>query len=244
MALLLAVAARSELAALLPDSPHFSARCPEHEPIAHTLAGREIHICLTGVGPINAALALGRVLARLPQTRAVLNVGLAGSFDLERAPLGSVWRVGREIWPEYGLAGDEAPGADARGLGFAQWERTEEKGGPVWETLDLARPEDWEAAGLRCSAPNAVSLTVAGVSDGPGRAARLAGRYGALLENMEGFALALACARQGLPLLEIRVVSNLAGSRESQHRAFASALARMGALPGALLASQSDDSHA
>lgn len=241
MALLLAVAVRTELAALSPD---FAAGLRGIEPVPHRIAGRAVHVCLTGVGPVNAALALGRVLSRLPQTRAVLNVGLAGSFDLERAPLGSVWRVRREIWPEYGLVQDGAPGADARALGFPLWERPEEEGGPVWDALELPEPEAWQAEGLRCSAPEAVSLTVAGVTGGPARAAWLAARHGALLENMEGFALALACARQGIPLLEVRVVSNLAGSREPQHRAFAPALARMGSLPLELLAPKADFCHA
>ena len=59
--------------------------------------------CTTGVGPLNAAMTLGVVLAsasaaRTPVT-ATLNLGLAGSFDLEDLPLLSLCAVTTEIWP-------------------------------------------------------------------------------------------------------------------------------------------------
>ena len=236
MELLLVFAAREELGAVFPNavSPDV-VDWPEHEPVSCALEGRSCTVCLTGVGPVNAAVGVGRALALRPDVGAVVQVGLAGSFDLARAPLGSVWRVQREVWPEYGLAG--SAGVDARALGFPQWTGSR---GTVWDSLSLpdplaAGPEasektsgGWAAqAGLHCDLPATTAITVAGVTGTPERAARLCSRYGALLENMEGFAVALACARRGIPLLEVRVVSNLVGSRAPEHRAFGTALERM-----------------
>lgn len=242
MRLLLALASLPELHAVWPDAAqrpfpeHTSVACPPlglpglPEQAARE-QGLEVSICLTGVGPVNAGIALGRALAG-GHVDAVLNAGLAGSFDLAHAPLGSVWRVRREVWPEYGLLGDAATpapeGADARALGFPLWETPQ---GTVWNSLDVpAAPQSaWErVTGLTLAYPAAVSLTVAGVTNNLQRAAALHSRHGALLENMEGFAVALACARAGVPLAQLRVVSNRVGSRAPEHRAFGPALAALG----------------
>jgi futalosine hydrolase len=57
-------------------------------------------------------------------------------------------------------------------------------------------------------------LSVAGVSDCEEVAAARASRFGALVENMEGYALALAGRRTGIPVAEVRGVSNRAGNRD------------------------------
>lgn len=80
--------------------------------------------CITGVGPVNAALGMGLALAGARQAghavSLVLNVGVAGSMDLQRAPLRSLWRVEEEIWPEYGL--HDGTAVDGPSFGFPQWE--------------------------------------------------------------------------------------------------------------------------
>ena len=181
--------------------------------------------CITGVGPVNAGIALGRILARRRTIAGVVNLGLAGSFDLARAPLGACILATEEIWPEYGLLGDD--GIDAPGLGFAQWQQG---GLPVVDRLSLCA----DVADLGLPRPTdaipGIFLTVAGVSAGAKRADTLARRYRPLGENMEGFAVALACARQDIPCVELRTVSNKVGSRAGHDRAFPLALAKLGVL--------------
>ena len=225
MALLLALATEQECRAACPG---LTTCPPEHELAPYRLAGREILLCITGVGPINASIAMGRALAQRGDISTVWNIGLAGSFDLALAPLGSVWLVREEIYPEYGLVAD-MPGADARALGFAQY-------ADVWDRLPLPVAGD--------ALPQAASLTVAGVTNSPVRAAALYARYKSLLENMEGFAVALACLRAGIACHEARVVSNLVGSRAPEHRAFAAALDRLPHLVHTLFATTSDSTHA
>jgi futalosine hydrolase len=139
--------------------------------------------------------------------------------------LGSCTLVTEEIWPEYGLLGDD--GIDAPGLGFAQWEHD---GLRVFDRLPLRA--DLAVLGLPqpADAIPGISLTVAGVSASAKRAAMLVQRYRPLSENMEGFAVALACARQRIPCVELRAVSNKVGSRAQKDRAFPLALAKLGAL--------------
>lgn len=216
--LLIAVAVKAELTAVAPDLA--GTDCPEHELLPLPWPG--VYGCITGVGPVNAALAMGRVLGQ-GQITAVLNTGLAGSFNLEAAPLGTMVMASEECWPEYGFWGKN--GFCARELGFCQWTAL----GGIYDRLPLT--DALSIIGLKLppeSVPRrGVSLTVAGVSGTSERARELERRYGALVENMEGFAVAYACARQGLPFVEIRAISNLVGSREPEHRDFPGALAAL-----------------
>lgn len=229
MTLLVACATRTELRAALPRGlrpPEGGGAVHEVFPDApQSLCGRPFFALCTGVGPVATAAALGRALAGHPEVAGVVQIGVAGSFDLESAPMGGVWIVTRETWPEYGLV--DAQGVNPGGIGLAMAETGD---GPVRETLDLA-PQD-AAAAMGLALPEdmgrAASLTVAGVTGTAARAARLFSRHGALLENMEGFAAALACRLAGIPFVQIRAVSNLVGSRAPGHWDLKGALSRLG----------------
>jgi futalosine hydrolase len=160
----------------------------------------------------------------------VVNLGIAGSFDLDRLPLGGVAVVKRETWPEYGLRTEA--GVDARGLKFALRGPAGDKAA-VWDSLDLDPDGPGGAAGRLGLSPDpawtrCAALSVAGVTAEPALAERLHARYGALLENMEGFGLAYGCGLRDLPFLEVRVVSNRVGSRRPEDWRLAEALAGLG----------------
>ncbi len=223
------------LFALATHDEWVAARPKYLEPLQQHIPEQEVHfftdqherrhgVLITGVGPLNAALAFGKALSLLKRKTLVVNIGLAGSFDLEKAPLCSNWRVTKEIYPEYGLATENR--VDAQALGFPQWVTPENV---VWDSIKL--PDILQLNSLLRHCPlqgTATAMTVAGVTCCPQRAARLASPYiEPLLENMEGFSLALACARHGVPFLEIRTVSNLVGTRDPEFRAFEGALAAM-----------------
>ena len=236
--LLVCAATARELLSALPEGalaplpgaacdPAAQAALPEQELLPLRLPLPAL-ACITGVGPVNAALGMGLALASARHTgqavSLVLNVGVAGSMDLERAPLCSLWRVEEEIWPDYGL--HDGTAVDGPSFGFPQWEGPH---GPVFDRLPLPAPRELPAClrGL-CSLPAAPSLSVAGVSASRERVARLRGAHpGALLENMEGFAVALACARQGIACVEVRSVSNRVGPRAPHETDFPGAMRRL-----------------
>lgn len=190
------------------------------------------HRCLlvvTGVGPVNAALSIGRVLGENKDVCGVVNLGVAGSFDLEQAPLGSVVAADSEIWPEYGL--HTAEGIDPRGIKFPVLEYTGVDGQySVWDRIELEPEKGFRL--LKLSAPKdllkGASMTVSGVTGTEERARMLTERYAPLTENMEGFSLALACLQAGIPFLELRTVSNLVGSRKPEHWKLDDALQALG----------------
>lgn len=234
--LLVCAATARELLCALPEGalgPLPGADCPaeaalpEQELLPLRL-GIPARACITGVGPVNAALGMGLALADARRTgqsiSLVLNVGVAGSMDLEQAPLCSLWRVEEEIWPEYGL--HDGTAVDGPSFGFPQWHGPH---GPVFDRLPLPRPDRLPSCLAPLAAlPPATSLSVAGVSAARERVAQLRQAHpGALLENMEGFAVALACARQGIACVEVRSVSNRVGPRAPHETDFPGAMRRL-----------------
>ncbi|MDR3357854.1 MAG: futalosine hydrolase [Desulfovibrio sp.] len=227
MPLLICAPTAGELAALLPGIAPEDAR--EMRLIPARLKRGLAFACVIGVGPVNAALAMGEALvgaksAGTPIT-SVLLAGLAGAFDLARLPLRSLCLVKEEIWPEYGL--HDGTSVTARAFSFPLWRRAAHDGGDVYDRLPLAAPEAIGLSLKNGALPRTLSLTVAGVSASLARARDLAQHYGADLENMEGFAVAYACARHGIPCVEIRAVSNKVGPRAREEKDFPGALQRL-----------------
>ncbi len=185
------------------------------------IANHEVVADVIGVGPIAAALRMGALLERLPRAQGVINLGICGSFDLDRLPLGSVCVADAEIWPEYGVRG--AAGESPEPFGFQMLpevtldppNRLDLNPTAAAAAMGLALPAEWATG---------PSLTVAGVSGDKVRAGQLHDRYQAATENMEGFSLALAARSKGLPFLEIRTVSNQVGARDKASWNFKAAL--------------------
>jgi len=221
--LIVVTATPMEMRAALSDK---AASIPEEGEHLRLEIGHEGHMVLlvTGIGPVNASMALGHLLGGLNKPLGVLNLGVAGSFDFNEFPLGQVVLVREEIWPEYGLVTDA--GVDPQGIGLALGKID---GRPVLDRISLDPVRQAQRLGLNLpDMPQAASLTVSGVTGTAQRAALLRLRYGAGLENMEGFALAWTCARWKLPFLEVRTISNLVGSRKPEHWDLRKALARLG----------------
>lgn len=188
------------------------------------ILGASLYFLVCGVGPVASAWSLGRVLGGAERSgspiHGVINMGLAGSYDLAAAPVGSLVLATEERWPEYGLRRHDRemplPLNIPQGEGVA---------GSMPERLCLAPDKALGKLGLNCHSaclPSGgrsrffrlgPSVTVAGVSGTPEQAHRLAKFTGGLTENMEGFSLAFGSAALGLPFVEARAVSNAAGSR-------------------------------
>lgn len=187
---------------------------------------KNIAFLLCGVGPLNAAINLERYLSVNKNIHLVVNVGIAGSYDLKSLPLGSVCVAGKEIWPEYGVRTSDFR-ADPELLGFP----LDKRGGTqVWNSLPLKANTVAQGFGLNIDPTwsTGVSITLAGVSAGPEQAGALKEYFKADMENMEGFALAYCCYLRSVSFVEIRSISNLAGSRDKQEWDFPSAFHALG----------------
>ncbi|GAA5609790.1 futalosine hydrolase [Streptomyces platensis] len=183
-----------------------------------------------GVGP--AAAAAGTATALTAAALAgqpydlVVSAGIGGGFP-PAAPLGSVVVAEAIVAADLGA---ETPDGflPVTELGF----------GTVVHRPDPALVRAVAAAAGAVSGP---VVTVSTVTGGAARAAELAARHpGVLAEAMEGFGVAEAAAAHGVPVLEIRAVSNAVGPRDRAAWRIGDALAALtGAfrtLPGALTA--------
>ncbi|MDP6540631.1 MAG: futalosine hydrolase [Planctomycetota bacterium] len=194
-------------------------------------AGEHGDLELCGFGPVAAAARTARLVAEL-RPRRVLLVGIAGSFDVERHPVGSATEFRAAAVDGVGVG----EGLTFRGppsLGFPQWPGSED--GDTAEVADRIALE-WageEAADLL--------LTTCAASGSPGQAAMRRERFpAACAEDMEGFAVAMACHFAGVPLRIVRGISNEVGDRDPEHWRIPAALAAAHEAACALLAEPAD----
>ncbi|MGH3311836.1 MAG: futalosine hydrolase [Streptomyces sp.] len=215
-----AVAAeRDAVTAALPGGhapPPESGQAPGQAPMIETVAA--------GVGP--AAAAAGTATALTVAAAAgepfglVISAGIAGGFppcglgatvlatSIVAADLGAVTPTGFASVTELGFGTVEHRPPD--GLVKAAAEATGAVTGPV--------------------------LTVSTVTGTAERAGELAARHpGAVAEAMEGFGVAEAASAHGVPVLEIRTVSNPVGPRDRAAWRIPEALAALGGSCAALL---------
>ncbi|MEO0652331.1 MAG: hypothetical protein AAFZ65_16785, partial [Planctomycetota bacterium] len=144
-------------------------------------------------------------LARLAPAR-VLLVGIAGAYDLDRDPLGSVRTFDAVAIDGLG-AGEGADLLGPTALGFPQW-----PGPPsIEERLPLAALPTSDRYAARGEL-----LTVCAAAASEAEAAHRRARFpSAAAEDMEAFAVATACALAGTPCGVLRGVSNRVGDRDA-----------------------------
>ncbi|MFJ5233313.1 futalosine hydrolase [Kitasatospora sp. NPDC088391] len=169
-------------------------------------------VLAAGVGPAAAAAGTAAALAG-GRFRLVLSAGIAGGFA-PAAPVGSLVVADALVAADLGA---ETPDgfADVAELGFGTVRH------PVPGGLAAA------LAGATGGAVGEV-LTVSTVTGSAERADLLRGRHPrALAEAMEGFGVAEAAARAGLPVGELRAVSNAVGPRDRASWRIGEALAAL-----------------
>lgn len=222
-----------ELAALFPAIFPNEDKIPEMRPLKVERGANDAFFLVTGAGPLNAAISVSYALGSLEsgaegKISAVICAGMAHSFNLEIAPLLSVWLVEKEIWPEYGL--NDGIRITARAFSTPLWKRNGKE--DIYETIELA---SLDAIGVPAKAPaknwpRCSSLTLAGVTASFARRDALWNYWHVPLENMEGFAIGYAAMRYGVPCVEIRVVSAKAGPRSREEKDSEGALEKLGEL--------------
>lgn len=175
--------------------------------------GVGIDLIETGVGKSQAAGGVAWVFD--PARHAgVLCLGVGGALPGSGLTIGRVVLATRSVFADEG---SDMPGGfrTIESMGFPP-------GGPgvgAWrdELFGLADAEG-------------VVATVSTCSGTDGAAAEVVRRTGAIVEAMEGAAVAAVAGRLGVPFAELRVVSNTTGDRDGQEWDLRLALERLGAL--------------
>ena len=221
MSLLVVVATDTERTAVLRALP-----APQRQRIGpyDAVTAGAATVLVSGVGPAPAAAATATALA-LGRYEQVLNLGICGGFR-GAAVIGDVV-VATDL-----VAGDVGAHSPEGFLGLAELGWAEESL-PVPPELVQAAADRLRAAGL--PVVTGPVLTLSAMTGTDARADELARRHGAVAEAMEGRGVADVAALHGVPVLEVRTVSNAVGRRDKASWRFDLALDALTAAAAALI---------
>ncbi|WP_426450268.1 futalosine hydrolase [Paenibacillus sp. S-38] len=177
----------------------------ERDAVLRGLGGSgRFEVIAAGVGPAAAAAGTAAALAA-GGFRLVISAGIGGGFA-GRAAVGSIVAATAVVAADLGAETPEGfRSVDELGFGSSRL--------AVDSTRTARFAEALAAAGLpSVSGP---VLTVSTVTGSAATAEALIARVpGAAAEAMEGFGVATAAAQYGLPVMEVRAISNAVGPRD------------------------------
>jgi len=181
------------------------------------LVGRQVLLCVSGMGKVNAAHAATLLLSRFAPD-ALLNFGIGGAYPSSGARIGSIAIAKVEIAGDEGvLTPDGFKDTEYIGIPLLKTSAS-----VIYSTYPASEPLVKRALHSLMSyqrpGENTVHVgTFVTLSTCTGTAARareLEERHHGLCENMEGAAVAHVAALHGIPWLEVRSISNLVEDRD------------------------------
>jgi futalosine hydrolase len=162
-----------------------------------------VPVVCTGVGAVNAAYALTRFLDR-EHVKAIIVCGIGGAYPRAGIPIGSVVCAESEC---YGDLGADSPGGflDMQALGFALVPNVVPGAAPLYNVFPMQ---------IFPVARRARFVTMNTCTGNDVDARSIEARTSGGVESMEGAAIAHVAALAGIPVGEIRGISNPVGNRD------------------------------
>lgn len=179
------------------------------------LSGMDLVLCHTGIGKVNAAHAAARIIDSFP-VNAIMNAGVGGAYPGAGLEIGDVAIASREIYGDEGVIDEDGwKGLVRIGIPLV-------RSGPkkyfndfplntriLSDIRGVIRKKERDFRVVRGR-----FVTLSGASGTRQRAEKLESRFRAVCENMEGAAIAHICTMYGIPMIEIRGISNISGIRD------------------------------
>lgn len=163
-----------------------------------------------GIGTANAAHGTTVLLKEHAPAMVILS-GIGGAYPGTSLKMGDLAVAEREVYADLGVETKEGLLPIAV-TGIALLRKGKKK---YHNEFSLDRGLLRQAVVHIRGVKKGVFLTVSQVTGTRGRALELRGRYRALCENMEGAAVAQICTLYGIPLLELRGISNMVEDRDA-----------------------------
>lgn len=168
---------------------------------------------LTGIGSTQACHTVTREIwkARLEgkPLDLVVNIGIAGSYDMEAFPLGSAAVIDREYFGDLGF--DTSHGfEDLFQCGILEKDTLPYTGGALKRNPLPHEGIEKALSGYK----GATGVTVQTVTGDPVKVKEIYGRYAPQIESMEGAAVYFVSIVEDVPFFELRTVSNEVGERD------------------------------
>ncbi len=174
---------------------------------------------ISGMGKTNASHAATLLIERF-SPRIIINFGIGGAYPSSGLSAGDIAIANKEIYGDEGLwLKDGFHTVDSTGIPFFKRGRRK-----YFNEFPLDKALTGKA--IKCFrltpellplAPKIKSGAFVTVSASTGtnkRAKELEKRFNAICENMEGAAVAHVCAMYGIPMLEVRGISNIVEDRD------------------------------
>ena len=181
------------------------------------IEGDSIALSVTGVGIPCTLLRLPPLLELL-EPGLVLNIGIAGAYPSSGLGIGEVAMARAECFGDIGFELPEEPGF--RSISEAPF-------GAFYTRLPMTLAEEFRT-GLTGHACVEIGACTVNACTGTLRTGLMRERlFEAGMESMEGAAAALACERAGVPMCELRAISNIAADRDMRPENIRIALERL-----------------
>jgi futalosine hydrolase len=164
----------------------------------------DIHILVTGVGTVHTTFALASFLAQKPFDL-VVNLGIAGAFN-RKLKLGDVLQVVSDRFADVGVEDADGEFTDIFEMELIDWNERPYINGKLY-------PTNAENKFL----PQASSITVNKVHGTSQSIEKIAKKYPADLESMEGAAFFYCCLQHKVDCLQIRSISNYVEPRNKDN---------------------------
>lgn len=174
----------------------------------------DVDFMLTGIGVSSTCYRLTKKILESEFEQnpysLVVDLGIAGSYNLKKFPEGSVAVISKEYFGDLGF---ETP------FGFETLFQNQVldadlfpfKGGAV----HLEPFKDEKLAKLLDKYEKGVGVTVQTITGSKQKAEELCNKFTPDIESMEGAAVYYVCLQEGVPFVEIRTVSNAVGESDS-----------------------------
>ncbi|TAN41261.1 MAG: futalosine hydrolase [Nitrospirae bacterium] len=162
-------------------------------------------ICICGIGKANAAHATALLIERFRPDR-IFNIGVGGAFPSSGLSVGDIVVADKEIYGDEGLNGeDNFYTMDSLDLPLLSSDKDYFNEFPMFVPDAL---QDFKDRGA--------FLTVSACTGTVERGMELEQRFNTVCENMEGAAVAQVCIASGIPVCEIRGISNVIENRRGK----------------------------
>jgi futalosine hydrolase len=176
------------------------------------LSAHDVILLNTGIGKVNAAHSVTLLMEHFSLVFVIL-CGIGGAYPGSGIEIGDIAIASKEIY------GDEGVYGSLRGMEEIDIPILRKGGKRYFNEFPLDKRLVKKAISLGSSfegirVKQGPFITLSSVSGTPERAAEVGRWFNAICENMEGAAVAHVCRIYNLPLLEIRGISNIAGTRD------------------------------
>ena len=184
-----------------------------YEYVEGTIGNLRVVVCAGGIGKVNAAAATAVMIDRY-QPQLVINTGCAGAYVGSGLSIGNLVVASEEVLADDGVA----VAAGWKDLRYMNLHSVGQGALSYYNLLPLSRHASEKAMQLAdyygVFLMRGRSATVSTCSGTREHGAELSRRWNAVIENMEGAAVAQVCLRCGVDCLEIRGISNMVEERD------------------------------